>query len=61
MLAKLTEPYLVYMAAYDADVTVPAGTEFELLVKVRDEYIGVYDHPQYGEITVTTEYAEKVR
>jgi uncharacterized membrane protein len=60
MIAKLTEHYLVYLAAHDVDVVIPATTEFELLVKVRDEYIGIYTHPQFGEITVTTKYAEKV-
>jgi hypothetical protein len=60
MIAKLTEPYGVYLAAYDVDLTLPAGTEFELLVKVRGEYIGIYTHRQYGEMTVTTKDAEKV-
>lgn len=60
MIAKLTEPIWVYLAAHDVDLTIPAGTEFELLVKVRGEYIGIYTHPRYGEITVTTKDAEKL-
>jgi hypothetical protein len=60
MIAKLTEHYLVYLASRDVDVVIPATTEFELLVKHRDEYIGIYTHPQFGEITVTTKYAERV-
>jgi hypothetical protein len=60
MIAKLTEPIGIYLAAHDVDLVLPAGTEFELLVKHRDEYIGIYTHRQYGEMTVTTKDAEKV-
>lgn len=52
--AKLTEPYTVYLAVHDVEVTLPAGTEFTLYAKVRNTYMGVYQHPQYGEFVVDT-------
>lgn len=58
--ATLTQDYLVYLAAYDADVTVPAGAEFTLFAKVRENYLGMYAHPEYGDITVTTPHAVRI-
>lgn len=58
--AKLTEPYPVFLVVDNVDVTVPAGAEFELLGKVRNRFIGIYTHPKYGEVTITTLHAEKV-
>jgi hypothetical protein len=55
--AKLTQPYLVFLAVHNVDVTVPAGTEFEMIAKLRDEFYGLYQHPQYGEICVQTKDA----
>ena len=52
--AILTQPYTVYLATYDTDVTLPAGTEFTLYAKVRANYIGVHKHPKYGELIVET-------
>lgn len=58
--ARLTEPYLVYLAAHDAEVTLPIGTTFKLFVKHRKQYIGEYMDERYGAIMVDTEDAEKV-
>jgi hypothetical protein len=59
-MAQLTQPYLVYLAAHDTDVTLPIGTEFELIARVRDEYFGLYQHPKYGEIAVQTSDAIEI-
>jgi hypothetical protein len=58
--AYLTEPYTVYLAAFDIDVTLPAGTEFDLYVVARGDYIGIYTHPDHGPITVDTPHAVRV-
>lgn len=58
--ASLTQPYTVYLAVHDVDVTLPAGTEFELYAKVRDGYMGVYQHSQYGEFVVDTKDAVEI-
>jgi hypothetical protein len=58
--AVLTQDYLVYLVVDDADVTVPAGAEFMLYGQVRDNYLGVYEHPKYGEITVDTPHAVRI-
>ncbi len=61
MNARLTEPYLVFLARHNVDVTVPTGTEFEMIAKLRDNYYGLHQHPQYGEICVDTKDAIEVR
>jgi hypothetical protein len=61
MIAKLTEPYLVYLAMHDVDVTLPIGTEFELIAKARGNFYGLYQHPQYGELCVDTAHAIELR
>jgi hypothetical protein len=50
----LTEPYTVYLAAHDVDLTLPVGTEFVGLVSVGGEHIGWYQDPKYGAISVIT-------
>jgi hypothetical protein len=52
--AQLTEPYVVYLAMHDTEVTLPPGTEIELIGKHRGEYFGLYQHLKYGEIFVQT-------
>ena len=52
--AQLTQPYTVYLAVHDVSVTLPEGTVFELFAKVRDSYIGIHQHPEYGELVVDT-------
>lgn len=58
--AILTEPYLVYLAVHDVDVELPAGTEFALYAKTREGFIGMYTHPEYGDICVDTPHAVHV-
>jgi hypothetical protein len=55
-IAQLLQPYTVYLALYDYDVevTLPVGTDFELLTRVKDDYIGFFRHPEYGEFAVQT-------
>ena len=52
--AELTEPYLVYLALHDVDVELPAGTRFDLYGKTSQGYIGIYEHPEYGDICIDT-------
>jgi hypothetical protein len=56
-VAWLTEPYHVYLAARDIDVTIPAGSEFDVMAKVRTNYFGLYQHSLYGEICIDTQHA----
>lgn len=58
--AVLTQAYLVYLALHDANVDVPAGTEFTLYAEVRGNFMGVYEHPKYGDITVDTPHAVRI-
>lgn len=59
--AVLTAPYTVYLALHDVDVTLPPGTEFTLYVRVRGNCIGVFDHPEFGELLVETSEAMERR
>lgn len=58
--AVLTEDYLVYLAMHDVEVDIPAGAEFTVFAKVRDGFLGVYIHPEYGEITIDTPHAVRI-
>lgn len=58
--AVLTQTYLVYLAAHDVDVDIPAGAEFTLYAELHGNFIGMYEHPEYGEITVDTPHAVRV-
>lgn len=58
--ATLTQDYLVYLAAYDVDVDIPAGAEFTLFAQVREDYLGFFDHPKYGEILIDTPHAVRI-
>jgi hypothetical protein len=58
--AALTQPYTVYLAARADYVTLSAGTEFMLYAQVREDFMGVYKHPKYGEITIVTPHAVRI-
>jgi hypothetical protein len=59
--AQLTKSYELYLASRDVDITLEPGTVFTLYAMVRGNFLGVYEHEEYGDLLVDTPDAIVVR